>query len=209
MEFHSALQKQPEIVQRTISCKNSEDITLNEIVTKMQALCDPTYIRYLDHIKRWKVLEMHGSTANRMWIYFIQQHRAPRNGQNYKFMDTYLQEKVFTRVLKYSYYSFSFLSSGKVKWMFFFNVAPARNCREIHFMFQAILSWFQKEMKDQQLVRTAPKSSPRPNRLTDTEYQRYCERRHQQQPPVTWEPSVLKLFAKIVGIHQLRVLSES
>jgi hypothetical protein len=48
---------------------------------------------------------------------------------------------------------------GKLGSCSFFNVAPARNCREIHFVFQAILSWFQKEMKDQQLVRTALKFS--------------------------------------------------
>lgn len=52
-------------------------------------------------------------------------------------------------------------------------------------------------MKDQQLVRQPPSSPPpRPHGLTDTEYQRYHEYRHQQQPPVTWEPSVLKPFAK-------------
>lgn len=56
---------------------------------------------------------------------------------------------------------------------------------------------------------TAPMFPPRPHGLTDIEYQGYQEYRHQQQPPVTWEPSVLKLFAKNIGIHQLKLHSES
>lgn len=56
---------------------------------------------------------------------------------------------------------------------------------------------------------TAPKLPPRPHGPTDTEYQRYHEYRHQQQPPVTRDPSVLKPFAKTIGIHQLKLHSES
>lgn len=55
---------------------------LNEIKLQKCRHCDPTHIRHLDHIKRWKVLEVNDGGADRMWISLIQQHCAPRNGQN-------------------------------------------------------------------------------------------------------------------------------
>lgn len=65
--------KNPEMVWHTTSSKNPEDIMLNGIkLQKCRYYVTPTYIRYLDHIKRWKALEMDGGGADSKWIYLTQ-----------------------------------------------------------------------------------------------------------------------------------------
>lgn len=64
--IHKWNSKNPEIVWHTTSSNNPEDIMLNEIkLQKCRYYVTPTYIKYLDHIKTRKPLEIDGGGADR------------------------------------------------------------------------------------------------------------------------------------------------